>query len=180
MTRRNNPATVLVQEQRTNGGLTPLERETVDFFVRMSRLLGQPASLGQLYGLLFISAKPMAMDELVKRLGISKGSASQGLRFLHELGAIRKVALPEDRRVHYEAVAQLRKLAARFLQERVEPRLRDGCNQLNRMSALADKLPEAEATHARNRIRLLRSWTRNGRRVLPIILRVLGTSSRAS
>ena len=156
-------------------GLNDLEREVVDFFVRLSRLLGQPASFGQIYGLLFISPRPLPMDELVKRLQISKGSASQGLRFLHTLGAVRRVRLPDDRRTHYEAVAELRRLAGRFLRERVEPRLEDGEHRLDRMTVLVDQLPEQARNPARDRIRLLRSWSRNSRRVLPLILRVLGS-----
>ncbi|MGA4642871.1 GbsR/MarR family transcriptional regulator [Limisphaera sp. 4302-co] len=159
--------------RRDRNGLSPLEREVVDFFVRLSRLLGQPASFGQIYGLLFIAPRPMPMDELVQRLGISKGSASQGLRFLHAIGAVRKIESPDDRRVHYEAVAELRRMAGRFLRERVEPRLRDGEERLDRISALAESLPEEQRNHARNRIRLLRSWSRNGRRLLPLIQRVL-------
>ena len=35
-----------------------------------------------------MSPQPMTMDELIERLGISKGSASQGLSFLRKAGAI--------------------------------------------------------------------------------------------
>lgn len=174
-TRRTDVAARPREAQRPQSALTPLEREVVEFFVRLSRLLGQPASLGQIYGLLFISARPLAMDDLVERLRISKGSASQGLRFLHELGAVRRIEIPEDRRTHYEAVAELRRLASRFLRERVEPRLRDGEDRLDRITALAEELSDETGTHVRDRIRLLRSWSRNARRVLPVMLRVLGS-----
>src|SRR5262245_56308249 len=97
-------------KQRRNGGsstrqLNPLEAEVIALFVQMSRALGQPRSLGEIYGLLFISARPLAMDDLIERLGLSKGSASMGLRFLRNAGAIKMVYVPADRRVHYEAVA---------------------------------------------------------------------------
>ena len=57
--------------------LSPLETEIIDFFVQLSRLLGQPRSLAEIYGLLFISARPLAMDDLIECLQLSKGSASQ-------------------------------------------------------------------------------------------------------
>src|SRR5881392_2903241 len=79
-------------------GLNPLETEIIDFFVQLSRLLGQPRSLAEIYGLLFISARPLSMDDLIERLQLSKGSASQGLKFLHSLGAIHMVYVPGDRR----------------------------------------------------------------------------------
>src|SRR5947207_5057055 len=78
--------------------LTSLETEIIDFFVQLSRLLGQPRSLAEIYGLLFISARPLAMDHLIERLHLSKGSASQGLKFLRSIGAARTVYVPGDRR----------------------------------------------------------------------------------
>jgi DNA-binding transcriptional regulator GbsR (MarR family) len=32
------------------------EREVIDLFVRLSRMLGQPRSFGEIYGLLFLSS----------------------------------------------------------------------------------------------------------------------------
>src|SRR5205809_7967471 len=95
-------------EQRPGAQLNPLETETIDLFVQVSRLLGQPRSLAEIYGLLFISARPMPMDDLIGRLSISKGSASQGLKFLRSVGAVRIVYVAGERRAHYEAVAELR------------------------------------------------------------------------
>jgi HTH-type transcriptional regulator, glycine betaine synthesis regulator len=68
-----------------------LEVEIIDFFVQLSRLLGQPQSLAEIYGLLFISARPLAMDDLVERLHLSKGSTSQGLKLLRNIGAVKMV-----------------------------------------------------------------------------------------
>jgi len=158
----------------TATGLTPLEVEVVDLFVQLSRLLGQPPSLGEIYGLLFISPQPLAMDDLMERLRLSKGSASQGLKFLRNLGAVRPMYVAGDRRVHYEAVAELRNLAGSFLREKIQPHLGNGEERLNRLTTLTKALPAGERDHAARRITLLRSWSRNGRRVLPLVMRVLG------
>src|SRR5439155_9335517 len=56
-----------------------LEAEVIGLFVQLSRMLGQPRSYAEIYGLIFISARPINMEEMIERLGISKGSASQGL-----------------------------------------------------------------------------------------------------
>src|SRR2546422_6670826 len=82
--------------------LTALETEIIDLFVQLSHLLGQPRSLAEIYGLLFISARPLAMDDLIERLHMSKGSASQGLKFLRSVGAVKMVYMPADRRVALE------------------------------------------------------------------------------
>jgi DNA-binding transcriptional regulator GbsR (MarR family) len=159
---------------RAAGGLAPHEREVIDIFVRLSRVLGQPRSLGEIYGLLFISPQPLAMDDLMERLELSKGSASQGLKFLRSLGAVRPVELPGARRVHYEAVAELRNLAGRFLREKIEPHLGQGEERLEKLTQMLAELPEEHREHADRRITMLRSWSKNSRRVLPLVVRVLG------
>src|SRR6266404_8449096 len=122
--------------KRPPAPLTTLETEIIDLFVQLSRLLGQPRSLAEIYGLLFISARPLAMDHLIERLSMSKGSASQGLKFLRNIGAVRMVYVPGDRRVHYEAVAELRNLATRFLRDQVAPHLDSAQARLQRIAGM--------------------------------------------
>ena len=76
--------------------LEPVEVEVIQLFVQFSRALGQPRSLAEIYGLLFISPHPLTMDTLIERLNLSKGSASQGLKYLHDLGAVRTVYMAGD------------------------------------------------------------------------------------
>ena len=87
-------------------------------FVQLAKVLGQRPSFAEIYGLLFVSPRPLPQDDFINRLNLSKGSASQGVSYLLELGAVRTVAV-DDRRVHYEAVAELRNLASRFLRQQV-------------------------------------------------------------
>src|SRR6266478_2207600 len=129
------------KESKSQAGLNPLETEIIDFFVQVSRLLGQPRSLAEIYGLLFISARPLAMDDLIERLQLSKGSASQGLKFLRNLGAVKMVYVAADRRVHYEAVAELRYLVTRFLRDQIVPDLDQAHARLERMALLVKQLP---------------------------------------
>ena len=77
--------------------LVEIERQVVSLFADGVRVAGLPRSVGEIYGLLFVSAEPLAMDDLVVRLNISKGSVSQGLKFLRTLGAIREVEGPDVR-----------------------------------------------------------------------------------
>jgi len=152
-----------------------IEREVMEIFVELSRVLGQPRSFAEIYGLLFVSPDPLTMDDLIARLKISKGSASQGLKFLRELEAIAVVEVPDDRRTHYVAVAELRRLAGRFLDRQIKPRLNHSHDRLEKLSGRTARLPAGRRHHLASRVTMLQSWHRNARRVLPLIVRVLGT-----
>jgi DNA-binding transcriptional regulator GbsR (MarR family) len=154
--------------------LTALEREIIEHFAEISRALGQPRSLAEIYGLLFISVRPLTMDDLSARLGISKGSASQGLKFLRDIGAVRVVAANGDRRAHYEAVAELRRLAGRFLRDQLAPRVAGNEARLARLADTLTALPATDRRHAETRLTMLRSWNKNTRRILPLVIKLLG------
>jgi HTH-type transcriptional regulator, glycine betaine synthesis regulator len=154
--------------------LSPLETEIIDFFVQLSRLLGQPRSLAEIYGLLFISGRPLAMDDLIERLQLSKGSASQGLRFLCNIGAVRMVYVAGERRAHYEAIAELRNLGTRFLRDQIVPHLDNGHERLERIAEMVKQLPAEQRAQVNGRVKMLQSWGRNARRFLPLVVKILG------
>lgn len=157
--------------------LDPVEIEIIQIFVQFSRALGQPRSLAEIYGLLFISHVPLPMDTLIERLNLSKGSASQGLRYLEELGAVRIVYVAGDRRGHYEAVAELRNLAGRFLRHQMQSTFEGGNTRLDQIATHAQRLSGDRRKHVQARVKMLRSWGKNVRRVLPIVLKILGNGT---
>jgi HTH-type transcriptional regulator, glycine betaine synthesis regulator len=154
--------------------LKPIEVEVIHLFVQFARALGQPRSVAEIYGLLFVSEKPLAMDSLIERLNLSKGSASQGLKYLQDLGGVRTVYVAGDRRTHYEAVAELRNLAGRFLRQQILTHFEDSETCLDRIAAQTRNLSDDQRKHVAERIKLLRRWERTGRRILPFVLKMLG------
>ena len=66
------------------------------------------------------------MDDVMSLLKISKGSASQGLRALRQLGAVSSVFEPGDRKERFVAEIRLRKLVGGFLREQADPHLEKG------------------------------------------------------
>jgi DNA-binding transcriptional regulator GbsR (MarR family) len=162
---------------KTNGvplRLQPVEVEVIHLFVQFARALGQPRSVAEIYGLLFASEKPLSMDTLIERLNLSKGSASQGLKYLQDLGAVRTVYVAADRRTHYEAVAELRNLAGRFLRQQILVHFEDSGSHLDRIEAQTQKLSDEQRRHVNERVKLLRRWEQRGRRILPFVLKMLG------
>ncbi len=160
--------------------LNPVEVEVIHLFVQLSRALNQPPSVAEIYGLLFVAPRPLPQDDFGDRLNMSKGTASQGLRYLLDLGAVRTVYVAGDRRVHYEAVAELRNLAGRFVRQQILTNFEDSGTRLARIAAEAQKLSGDERQMAVARLKLLQSWEKNVKRVLPIILSILGGRNGAA
>jgi HTH-type transcriptional regulator, glycine betaine synthesis regulator len=167
-------ATLEKQTQRVEK-LNRLEVDMIDIFVRIARLFGVSKSVGEIYGLLFVSAAPVPLDYIRAKLNLSSGSASQGLRLLRTLGAVHATYVPGDRRDHFLAETGLRKITTGFLREKVVPDLMVHEEQLQRLSTLLDDIPSGTRPHIEARIQLLQSWRKQARAVLPIVMGGLET-----
>ncbi|MEO8206159.1 MAG: hypothetical protein ABI615_08255 [Chthoniobacterales bacterium] len=155
------------------GNLTPLEIEAIDLFISFLRIVGLPKSVGEIYGLLFASSRPLAMDELIARLHISTGAASQGLKLLRELGAVKTIYTPGARKDHYTADLELSRFATVFIKEELQPRLGRGLERVRRMEELLAEFPESEQKAASERLTKLRHWLEKGDTMLPWIIEFL-------
>lgn len=154
--------------------LTEWELAVLDLFVSGAQLIGFPKSIGQIYGLLFCADGPIPMDAFVDRLGLSKGSVSQGLSLLRQLGAVKIQFVAGDRRDHYVPEVKLRRLFAGFLREKVDPHLESGVSRLSHLNELIDTVEGDQQEHAKERVRLLEAWHKQTRRLLPLLRAVIG------
>jgi len=163
------------EEVREFPSLGPLEAQVIQVFVDGGKVLGLPRSIGEIYGLLFISPKPLSLDDLVERLGISKGSASQGLRALKGLGAVQEIDLENSRRVHFQADIELKRLVGGFIREQVRPHLESGQSKVGRLrEAAADESNAELRDFYQSRVTQLDYWMGRARFVLPLLQKVLG------
>lgn len=163
------------EEIREFPSLGPVESQVIQVFVDGVKVLGLPRSIGEIYGLLFISPDPLSLDDLVQRLGISKGSASQGLRALKGLGAVREITIENSRRCHYQADIELKRLVGGFIREQVRPHLESGQAKIGRLLEVADENPDpSQREFIRGRVKQLEYWIKKGRIVLPVLQKVLG------
>jgi len=157
-----------------NGTLTDLEREVIELFVRMADVLNLPRSVGEIYGLLFISPEPLCLDDCRIRLNISKGSTSQGLKILRSFGAIRTVYIPGDRKDYYVAETSLRKMASGFAGEQIRPHVDSGKERIERIRELLDEQAGEDRENLLEKIELLENWQKRAGKTLPLILKLIG------
>lgn len=146
----------------------------MEFFVRAAQLLGQPRSIGEIYGLLYLSPEPLSMDNIVTRLNISTGSASQGLKQLRAFRAVRTTYVPGQRRDFFVAEEELRKVFSGFVQEEIKPHLDSGRERIDRMNAALQEIADVDEKEAlEKRIHRLEKLHGLSRKLLPLMTRFL-------
>ena len=155
------------------------ETAVVDLFLNAAQSVGLPKSVGQIYGLLFCRDEPLPMDAIMALLSISKGSASQGLKALRQLGAVKNVFVPGERREHFVAEIRLRKLVAGFLKEQAEPHLEKGKDRLKHLRELVAATEGSDTVRrAERRVNILAGWHRQVGKLLPLVKMIVGKAER--
>ena len=158
--------------------LSPWETSTIEVFIRAASLIGLPRSVGEIYGLLFCANRPLAFDDLVSRLGISRGSVSQGLKFLRQLGAVKLHYVAGSRKDHYEPELSMKRLVRGFVRDQFSPHIESGCARLDTIDVLIQEEGDLDLRkHATQRIQTLRIWQSRMQKLLPIVMAALGGAS---
>jgi DNA-binding transcriptional regulator GbsR (MarR family) len=152
------------------GALSAVETDVVEFFVGIAQTFGLPRSIGEVYGLLFLTPSPLTTEDIVSRLKISKGSASQGLKALRSANAVNPVYVPRDRRAHFVAEVELRSLIQGFLRERIAPSIFCGTQRLSRLDKDMAALTENQRDKFQGRVEKLQSWRRQASAIFPAII----------
>jgi len=146
----------------------PHERSSIDFFVRMADLLGVQKSTAEIYGFLYVCPAPVGFPEIEKRLGLSKGSVSEGLRFLKDHGMVEATRQPGVRADLWAVTPSLAGSLATLLRNRVQPALESASPDLKRMQEEATAA--AVPTHVADRLSRLSHWNDRALELLPLLL----------
>ncbi|MEM9284208.1 MAG: hypothetical protein AAGA96_20515 [Verrucomicrobiota bacterium] len=110
---------------------------------------------------------------------MSKGSTSQGLRFLQKIKAVSTVYVARDRRTFYQAETSLRRLAGGILNETVRPRLETNEEMIDEIQHLFQQESEEHPAFLRQRIDSLQTWNKKATRLLPWLIKLTGSRSQS-
>jgi HTH-type transcriptional regulator, glycine betaine synthesis regulator len=170
-----------VVEQSLNGegdkldhALSSFQQRSIDLFINAAAALSLPRSVGEIFGLFYSSEAPLSLNEVTAFLGISRGSASEGIRWLRGMGALKQVVVPENRREHFIAETSLRKLASGYLRDRIDPHLASGQGLLRELGEAVDDDSKKGGGFQRARANQVASWYRFIGRALPLIRALAG------
>ena len=155
-------------------------QEMVEVGGRICQLLGLPRSTGQIFGLLYLSAEPLSLNQMSSMLEISKGSASVGTRQLASWGAIRKVWIPGDRRDYYEIIEDLGLLMRGSYNNLIKPKIESSKNRLDILKFNLEEdfksgaIPSDKKVILEGRINTLERIQERMLQLLPLIEKIIG------
>jgi DNA-binding transcriptional regulator GbsR (MarR family) len=150
--------------------LSEFEVTTIELFVSTAHLFGFPRSIGEIYGLLFVSPDPLPFEAIRERLMMSSGSASQGLRLLRNLGAVQVTYVAGERSDHYVVEIGVRRIAAGFVREKLAPSVSGQEERLTRLLRLLEEKPVPNRDLIKGRLQVLENCGRQIRALLPILM----------
>ncbi|MEQ9823743.1 MAG: HTH domain-containing protein [Puniceicoccaceae bacterium] len=113
----------MMEPEAAERELSIVEREIIGYIVSVAAVVRLPKSVGEIFGLLYISRIPLSMDRIMQKLGVSLGTASQGIKTLRSFGAIRSTYIPGERKEHFVAETDFRKLLNRLILDDWRPKL---------------------------------------------------------
>ena len=148
------------------------EDSILNLCVKLCSILGLPKSIGLIYGAVFVSPKPIEAGQICKKLKISRGSVSQGLKFLRELGAIRAEGDNENRAEHFVVEDHLRKAVETFVTKKIAPAFEELGEEVVRL----EKDPTLNLpAELREKLETIRRWHSHGQLLLPLVTGFLRT-----
>lgn len=144
-----------------NPDLRAVHDSMLDGLGQLADYFGFSKVMGQLYGTLMLSVEPLSLDDMMKRLDISKASVSIHMRTLEHMGMVRQVWVrgKGGRRKYYEAETDFWKIIRNLLTgremrdvERAIQVMRDNSAQLAETMTEMEKEDQETARHYIQRI----------------------------
>ncbi|MBU0605752.1 MAG: hypothetical protein KKH77_05650 [Candidatus Omnitrophica bacterium] len=107
--------------------------------------------IAKLYAVLYLSDKPLSLDDLVERLKASKGNISLNIRELERWGAVKNVWVKGSRKDFYEADTDIKKLVVNKLKSGIQKRIGQVSDMMAEFKALINSA-ESEMTEEDRKI----------------------------
>jgi DNA-binding transcriptional regulator GbsR (MarR family) len=106
--------------------------DRLDVFIERWGRLGMYWGLGkvsaEIQALLYLSSRPLSLEDMSERLKTSRSNISLNVRSLQDLGVVRKVIVPGDRKDYYAAKDDIglvaRRLAAKKKKRELDPAIK--------------------------------------------------------
>lgn len=130
--------------------LPPLVQTFVLHFGEMGSRWGINRTVGQIYALLYVSARPLNADEIAESLGFSRSNVSMGLKELESWRLVKLQHLPNDRREYFSTPDDVWTIFRTLAEERRKREIDPTLSMLR--DALIQTPASDEERHAQKRL----------------------------
>jgi len=103
---------------KTSNGVLEAQDRFILEWGRMSSSWGVNRTMAQIHALLFITGRPLQVDDIMERLQISRGNASMSLRQLMDWGIVRRFRRPGERKDTFASESDPWQMLIRVIRER--------------------------------------------------------------
>ncbi|WP_282044203.1 GbsR/MarR family transcriptional regulator [Winogradskyella flava] len=104
----------------------------------LGTLWGINKAMAQIQALLFISTKPLCMEDIMAELKISRGNTSMNLRQLMDWGIVTKVLVSGERKEFFTTEKDVQELARIVAKERSRREIKPVIKVLEEVSSIKD------------------------------------------
>lgn len=102
--------------ENTEQSIEDIKNDFIDSVAEIMSRFGYTRISGQLDGLLFLSQKPLSLDDMASILEVSKSSVSTNIRTLEQVKIVRRVWNRKDRKNYYEIRGEIFEVGVAILQ----------------------------------------------------------------
>lgn len=161
----------------TNPPADPFLAQFIALAGDVAEMVSFNRSLGQLYGLLYVSPERLSLEEIARTCRMSKGNASIHLRILEDWGAVHRSSQPGTRKDYYTANLDVKSIASRRFQEGLSKRLnfvRKRLASLQEDPSLSAHLKQPQNALWKERIKKAETLMKRAEKTLPLLKHLLG------
>jgi len=130
-----------------NSNTQSIRNSPLDIFIegwgRMAGAWGISKVMAEIYALLYLSGRPLCLEDMSEKLKTSRSNISVNVRSLLDLGVARKVLIPGERKDYYIAEEDIVKVAKRLASDKKKRELDPALEIMEKaLTAAAEKSEE--------------------------------------
>jgi len=109
---------------------------------RMGDAFGLNRFVIQLYAFLYLTGKPLSLDEIVEALGVSKGNVSINIRELEKWGAVRNIWIKGSRKDFYQVEPDAKKIFLNKVKSAIQKRTNELSSLMEEFAQILESIDE--------------------------------------
>ena len=152
-------------------GVDEAKRIMMEHFADTARRFGLSELYGYIYGVLFFEDEPLSLGKIAKRTGYSLSHVSTALKLLENIGLVKRIKKPGDKRAYYTAIKNIREWRKEAYYKKIEEDIRQTRENLLRALKEIENDESEEAKKIRQRIEFALQRNATTEKIINIFLK---------